>query len=135
LRDRVVSTSKTSPPNIPSLEEAERVVVRFILRRGGADRRQGRRRLAAGGQLAGVSRAHDRGVGAAEQLYRAIGQPYPAQWESLERSAQTFMDHFVVAWLAEGDPVGPDGISQRWHPGCIRRRSPTSLDFHGLELT
>ena len=43
-------------------------------------------------------------VGAAEQLYRAIGQPHPAQWESLERSAETFMDHFVVPWLAEGDP-------------------------------
>jgi hypothetical protein len=43
-------------------------------------------------------------VGAAEQLYRTVGQPYPQQWESLERSAETFMDHFVVKWLAEGDP-------------------------------
>ena len=43
-------------------------------------------------------------VGAAEQLYRAVGQPHPEQWESLERSAETFMDHFVVTWLAEGDP-------------------------------
>jgi hypothetical protein len=43
-------------------------------------------------------------VGAAEQLYRAVGQPHPEQWESLERSAETFMEHFVVTWLAEGDP-------------------------------
>jgi hypothetical protein len=34
-------------------------------------------------------------VGAAEQLYRTVGQPYPEQWESLERSAETFMDHFL----------------------------------------
>lgn len=43
-------------------------------------------------------------VGAVEQLYRTVGRPYPDQWESLERSAETFMDHFVVNWLAEGDP-------------------------------
>ncbi len=43
-------------------------------------------------------------VGAAEQFYRTVGRPYPEQWESLERSAETFMDHFVVKWLAEGDP-------------------------------
>ncbi len=42
-------------------------------------------------------------VGATEQLYRTVGRPYPEQWESLERSAETFMDHFVVKWLAEGD--------------------------------
>jgi len=42
-------------------------------------------------------------LGATEQLYRTVGRPYAEQWESLERSAETFMDHFVVKWLAEGD--------------------------------
>jgi len=42
-------------------------------------------------------------VGATEQFYRNVDPGHPEQWESLERSAQTFMDHYVVKWLAEGD--------------------------------
>ena len=42
-------------------------------------------------------------VGAAEQLYRSIGRPYPEQWESMERSAETFTDQFVVKWMANAD--------------------------------
>ena len=40
----------------------------------------------------------------AERLYLVIGKPHPDQWESMERSANTFTDHFVVKWLAENDP-------------------------------
>lgn len=40
----------------------------------------------------------------AERLYRLIGKPYPGQWESMERSASTFTDQFVVKWLAANDP-------------------------------
>ena len=42
-------------------------------------------------------------VSAVESMFRSIGRPYPEQWESLERSAETFTDHFVVKWMASAD--------------------------------
>jgi hypothetical protein len=38
------------------------------------------------------------------EVAAAIAGVLVMSWESLERSAETFMDHFVVTWLAEGDP-------------------------------
>lgn len=43
-------------------------------------------------------------VGATEHLYTVLGRAHPEQWESLERSAATFMDHYVVDTLVEGNP-------------------------------
>lgn len=39
-----------------------------------------------------------------ERAYQSIATRSPDQWESLERSAATFTDEFVVKWLAENSP-------------------------------
>jgi lipid-A-disaccharide synthase-like uncharacterized protein len=95
-------TSKISA-NVPALEEAERVVS-FVL--------NDEMKSIAGKVASGTPTVETLRemlaltiavVGATEQFYRSVGLSHPDQWESLERSAQTFMDHFVVQWLAEGD--------------------------------
>lgn len=43
-------------------------------------------------------------LGATEELYRVIDKQHPEQWESLERSAETFTDEHVVALLASAEP-------------------------------
>jgi hypothetical protein len=66
-------------------------------------------------------------VGAAEQLYRTVGQPYPEQWESLERSAATFMDEFVVKWLAEGDPELKRAVTRQRRRKLVAHRGVLRL--------
>jgi hypothetical protein len=90
--------------NVPSLDEADRVVS-FVL---GSEAKavvgrflQGATAHAALGEVLAITIAV---VGAAESLYRSIGHDHPDQWESLERSAETFTDERVVNWLANADP-------------------------------
>jgi len=90
--------------NVPSLDEAARVVG-FVLQdemgaiaeraTAGAHQSEGVRDLLA------LTIAV---IGATEHLYIVLGRAHPEQWESLERSAATFMDHYVVDTLAEGNP-------------------------------
>ena len=98
-----VQTSKTSSKNVPSLEEAHRVVS-FIVN---DEMKPIASKVAAGSPTAETLREMlaltIAVVGATEQLYRAVGRSHPEQWESLEQSAQTFMHQFVVKWLAEDD--------------------------------
>ncbi len=90
--------------NVPSLDEAERVVS-FVLSRELA---QLAAKVADGAATADSLREFlaltIAIVGATESLYQASGKPNPSQWETLERSAHTFADHFVLKWLAENDP-------------------------------
>lgn len=99
-----VQTSKTSAKNVPSLDEANRVVT-FVF--------DDEMKSIAGNVAAGAQTVESLRellaltiavVGATEQLYGSVGRPYPAQWDSLERSAETFTDHFVVECLAQNDP-------------------------------
>ncbi len=102
-QERAVSTSPSSQ-NVPSLDEAHRVVT-YVLD-------DELKRLA--GQLDGDQPSADtlRGmvaltvavVGATESLYSAVGREHPENWESLERSAAVFMNQHVVKWLAQNDP-------------------------------
>jgi hypothetical protein len=39
-----------------------------------------------------------------ERTYKAMSDRYPDHWESLEQSAHTFVDHFVVEHFADSDP-------------------------------
>lgn len=52
-------------------------------------------------------------VGATAHLYTVLGRPHPTQWESLERSATTFVDHYVVKVLAENDPEVKRAVSKQ----------------------
>lgn len=99
-----MATSTTSP-NLPSLEEAHRVVT-FVL--------NDEARAIAGKVAEGASTSESLReivaltiavVGATEHLYRMIGPTYPEQWESMERSAATFTDQHVVSFLADNDPA------------------------------
>ncbi len=95
-------TSKTSA-NVPSLEEAERVVS-FVLHdelgQLAGDVANGTSTEVSLRRMLAVTIAV---VGACESMFRSIGRPYPDQCESIERSAETFTDHFVVKWMAEAD--------------------------------
>jgi hypothetical protein len=95
-------TSKTSA-GVPSLDEAQRVVSLIL---------DDEARTIASKVVAGTPPADSLReilaltiavVGVTEQVYRAAGRKHPDQWESLERSARTFMDHHVSTWFAEDD--------------------------------
>lgn len=86
--------------NVPSLDEAARVV-EFIV--------QGEMKVIAERAVSGATASEGLRdllaltiavVGATEHLYIAVGRSHAAQWESLERSAATFMDEYVVKTLA-----------------------------------
>jgi hypothetical protein len=111
--------SKTSA-NVPSLDEAERVVS-FVL--------HDQLGQLAGKVASGTSTAESLRemlgltiavVGAVESMHRSIGRPYPEQWESMERSAETFTDHFVVKWIANADAELKQSITKH------RRRKLTA---------
>lgn len=96
--------AKPTTENVPSLDEADRVV-RFVL---GTEAKDVAARYLGGEtaqdalrELLAITIAV---VGAAESLYRSLGHDHPDQWESLERSAETFTDEHVVKWLAKADP-------------------------------
>jgi hypothetical protein len=97
--ERAVPTSKTSPLNVPSTDEAHRVVS-FIL---DDEAMAIAVRVAAGTPTADNLREllalTIAVVAATEKLYRATGHGHPEQWESFERSAQRFTDQ----WLAGND--------------------------------
>jgi hypothetical protein len=99
-----LATSTTSP-NLPSLDEAHRVVT-FVL--------DDQARAVAGKVAEGAPTDDSLReiialtiavVGATEHLYRMIGPTYPDQWESMERSSRAFTDHHVIGFLAENDPA------------------------------
>jgi len=46
-------------------------------------------------------------------MFRSIGRPYPGQWESIERSAETFTDQHVVKWMANADPELKTSITKQ----------------------
>ena len=95
-------TSKTSA-GVPSLDEAQRILS-FIL---DDEAKAIAGKVAAGSptvdSLREVLALTIAVVGVTEQVYRAAGRMHPDQWESLEGSAQTFMDHHVVKWFADDD--------------------------------
>ena len=79
-------TSKTSA-NVPSLEEAERVVSIVLhdeLGQLAADVSNGT--STEDSRMLATTIAV---VGACESTFRSIGRPYPDQWESIERSADS----------------------------------------------
>ncbi len=87
--------------NIPSLNETARVID-FVL--------HGKMKTIADRVVAGASTADSLRdllgvtiafVGATEHLFTALGREHSGQWESMERSAATFMDHYVVKSLAD----------------------------------
>lgn len=97
--------------NVPSLAEADRVA-RFVLSN---ELRQLAAKV-AGGSADGLREylaLTIAVVGATEQVHRAIGKPNPSQWESLEASARTFLDRFVLEWLAEGDLALSRAVTQQ----------------------
>ncbi|MDB4953930.1 MAG: hypothetical protein JWO36_1499 [Myxococcales bacterium] len=107
--------SKTSAKNVPSLDEAERVVS-FVLH---DQLGQLAGKVASGTstdeslrEMLGLTIAV---VGAAEQKHRSIGRPYPDQWESMERSAEMFTDQFVVKWMANADAELKHSITKHRH--------------------
>lgn len=53
----------------------------------------------------------------AERTYHLLGGKQPDQWESLERSADTFTDHFVVNCL-----VATDATPGRGRPASATAR-------------
>jgi len=59
-------------------------------------------------------------VGATEHMYTVVGRDHPDQWDSMARSAATFMDGYVVKTLADGDPELKRAVSQQ------RRRKLTA---------
>lgn len=86
--------------NVPSLDEAARVVD-FILQeemKAIADRAVAGAPAAEG--LRDLLALTIAVVGATEHLFGMLGRSHPAQWETLERSAATFMDQYVVKTLA-----------------------------------
>lgn len=101
---RAVSTSKTQGRNLPSLDESRRVVD-YVL---GVETS----RIASTVVASTASADHLREllavtiavVGAVESLYLSLGAPHPANWEVLERSAETFTNEYVVKTMAEADP-------------------------------
>lgn len=66
-------------------------------------------------------------VGATESLFRSVGRPFPDQWESLERSAKTFMDHFVIKVLADRDPDLKRAVTKHRHRKLAARAGALSL--------
>jgi hypothetical protein len=101
--ERVDRTSKTSGGNIPSLEEAARVatfVVNDELGQLAGKIASGTPTVESLREALALTIAV---VATVEQMYRSIGRPYPEQWDSMERSAETFTDHFVVHFLADAD--------------------------------
>jgi hypothetical protein len=42
-------------------------------------------------------------VSATEHMFAAVGPEHPDHWESMEQSAATFVDHYVLTTLAEAD--------------------------------
>jgi len=90
--------------NIPSLPEAARIV-EFVLHgevKAIAGRvEQGSATDDSLRELLGLTIAV---VGATEHMHTVVGRDHPEQWESMERSAATFVDHYVAKTLAEGDP-------------------------------
>ena len=96
-------TSNTSSRNVPSLDEAERVM-RFVV----SDALLPIAATVASGtpvahSLREVLALTIAVVGATEGLYQQLGTANPEQWESLERSAMPFMDEYVVTELAADD--------------------------------
>jgi hypothetical protein len=96
-------TSKTSAKNVPSLEEAERVASFFLHHQHGQLARYVASWSSPVESLREMLAWTIAVVGAVESMHRSIGRPYPEQWESIERSAETFTDHFVVKWMANAD--------------------------------
>lgn len=66
-------------------------------------------------------------VGATEQLYRVLGKRHPEQWESLERSAETFADEHVVALLASADPEFKRAVTTQRNRKLIARAGALQL--------
>ena len=90
--------------SVPSLDEAARVID-FILEgemKAIADRATSGAHPSEGVRdLLALTIAV---VGATEHLFGILGRTHATQWESLERSAATFMDLYIVGTLAEGNP-------------------------------
>lgn len=63
----------------------------------------------------------------AERAYRSIGKRHPDQWESLERSANTFTDEFVVKTLAANDPELKKAITKQRRRKLAARAGGLSL--------
>src|SRR4051812_44372206 len=99
-----MSDNQPAGKNVPSLDEAARVID-FILHgemKSIADRVSGGAATTESlGELLGLTIAV---VAATEHLYAVLGRAHPTQWESLERSSATFMDHYVVDLLAAENP-------------------------------
>src|SRR3982751_5024248 len=102
-RSRPVSTD-TSRPNLPSLDEAHRVVTWVLQDEAGAIAAD----VAAGSPKADTLRSFLALTVAiltqTEHSFRSIAPLHPTQWESLERSAAVFTDEHVIKWLAENSP-------------------------------
>jgi len=99
--------------NVPSLDEANRVASFVLVEQA---------RAVAATVVAGATREDSlRELVAltiavvlyAERAYRAIGKRRPEHWESLERSAETFTDEFVVKTLAVNDAELKRAITQQ----------------------
>lgn len=104
---------ESEEPNVPSLVEAERIVS-FVL---GAEMKSVADRVETGSstedglrELLALTIAV---VAATEHMYTIVGPDHPDHWESMERSAATFMDHYIVKTLAVGDPELKRGVTRQ----------------------
>jgi hypothetical protein len=127
FRSAVERPPNPSAKNVPSLDEADRVVS-FVL---GSEAKDVAAMVAAGAPTADALREllaiTVAVVGATEQLYRAIGRKHPEQWESLERSAETFADEYVVKWLANADPEFKRAVTKQRRRKLVARAGALQL--------
>ncbi len=112
--------TSTTPQNLPSLEESHRVVS-FVL---GDELTNLAGKVITGepteDALRGMLGLTIAVVTVSEELYGSVGREAPAQWESLERSAEAFVDHHVIEWLGQKDPGLRDSVTKH------RRRKLTA---------
>lgn len=114
--------SKQQPgANIPSPDEAARVVD-FILH--GEMKAIADRAVAEASEVDGLRdllALTIAAVSATEHMFAIVGLPHPDQWDSMERSAATFMDHYVVETLAAGDPDLQRAVTRQRRRKLTRR--------------
>lgn len=84
---------------MPSLDAAERVVWSVLQRELG----KVTKRASPDGALRKVLALTVAVVTVVDETYRVFRRSYPKQWRSIEASAKTFTECFVIPWIANGD--------------------------------
>jgi len=99
-----MAPNNEASPNVPSLPEAARIVDFVLHDEVKAIAGQVEEVLATAETLREFLALTIAVVGATEHMHTVVGRDHPDQWGSMERSAATFVEHYVAKTLAEGDP-------------------------------